>query len=827
MVLRWHDLGLDRFRVVAGGRAADYVAGEAVAPSASESDERSLDVVYPSEGEALAAAGAIDLRLLARVLLPTLRDHHPETVCAHYGICHVSSHEVEALRKLLAALLDEAMSLDREVLGLLARLVPPPLGDLLGRILLQPQTEPPEPVDEAASAAVSEEDVALDAALGPAGPIASAFPSFEVRHGQLDMADAVNRAFRNGGALLVEAGPGTGKTFAYLIPAILHLRRDRSARLVVSTRTKQLQEQLYHKDLPFLISHLAPELTAALLKGRENYLCLRRWEGLIGELAGSLDHERLAQMAPLCRWLADTETGDIEENTAFLAAPDADRLWRLLCDAPNHCTGAFCPHEEECFTVQARRRARKADLAVVNHSLLLGDLVVDGVVLGKYSHLIVDEAHGLEAVARVAFTRSLSERIVGRFAEELMSSSRRRHGWLERLTIPRDDADVERASDLVAAVRRRAGALLQEMDNKLPDERRGSFVSIVDVDGQPGETVIGLEELERALDTLGARLEDPEVTKELEGHVRATQSLREVVEVLSEPPDDNTVHWFERPNGGMALHATPLDVSRFFERLLYPRIEGLVLTSATLSVAGEFDFLRRSLGLTDDVFDVESCVVESPFAYEDRMRVVVPTYLPAVDGSTEAVADALASLVSKLAVRLDRKGLVLFTSYRLLHAVHERIEPGIATLAQGVDGPRSKLIERFRDHHGAGLLLGTESFWEGVDLPGAELEFLVVTRLPFPVPTDPILAALGARVAAEGRDAFFDLSLPLAVLKLRQGVGRLIRTQEDHGVVVLTDQRVVRRSYGRRFVDSLPVPVVTMSGEEELVGDAERFFGRA
>jgi ATP-dependent DNA helicase DinG len=290
------------------------------------------------------------------------------------------------------------------------------------------------------------------------------------------------------------------------------------------------------------------------------------------------------------------------------------------------------------------------------------------------------------------------------------------------------------------------------------------------------------------------------------------------------PPDENTVHWYERDHDGTCLHATPLDVAPFFQRLLYPRVESAVFTSATLSLAGDFDYLSRSIGLAGGGLRVRTAVVENPFSFRERMKVAVPAYFPAVDGDEEAYVDGLASLLGTLAARLKKKGLALFTSHQMLRAVRDRIPEGITTYAQGIDGPRSKLIDRFRADRGAGVLLGTESFWEGVDFPGDEVEFLVITRLPFAVPTDPILSVLADRIAREGRDPFLALWLPQAILKLRQGVGRLIRTRDDRGIVVLTDQRVLSRSYGARFIESLPVPVDVFHDEAQLVEGVVSWF---
>ncbi len=819
----WQQLGLTRVRVAVGGDVIFLMNGSTLDRSTEEAADAPL-AVYPGEEDDGVPGGSIDLRLLARVLRPTLPDHRLETVAARYGLAEVRG--APAGGGVFGAMMEEAIGLDRELVALLARLLPRPLSELFDRLLLLPR--PAVAADGATEAARPAVDVDRDSTvatdvLGSGGVIARGLPSYEERAGQLEMAAAVAGAFRDGEALLVEAGPGTGKTFAYLVPAILHLRAVPSARAVVSTRTKQLQEQLYGKDLPFLLERLAPDLNVALLKGRENYLCLRRWQALVGEMAGSLEQDRMVLLAPLARWLLESDTGDIDENGAFLSEPEARGLWRRLCDAPNHCVGVFCPFLDECFSIQARRRARKAGLVVVNHSLLLGDLAVGGVVLGKYTHLVIDEAHSLEATARTAFTRSLSERIVGRVADELAPAARR-PGWLGRLALPPSDEDVRRATELVATVRRRAATLFRSLDRKLPDERRGMFSSLSGLVPRFGGTTTALEQLEAALDRLGGRIEAEETLKELEGHIDRVVGLGDVARAISVPPDENTVHWYEREYDGVAIHATPLDVAPFFQRLLYPRVESIVLTSATLSLAGDFEYLARSVGLTDGVLRVRTAVVESPFSFIERMKVSVPAYFPPIDDEGDAYVEALASLLGTLAAKLKRKGLALFTSYRMLRAVRDRLPSEIATYAQGVDGPRSKLIERFRAHPGAGILLGTESFWEGVDFPGEEMEFLVITRLPFSVPTDPILSALADRLAREGRDPFRDLSLPQAVLKLRQGVGRLIRTKADHGIVILTDQRVLSRSYGGRFIESFPVPVGTFANERDLVEEVVDWF---
>lgn len=770
----------------------------------------------------------VNLRTLARALLPGQAEHRVGAIADALEI-PVTASEPERFARILEGLLHEAEGLDRQALALLAQVLPEPTAGLLNHLLLLPVPEQSAPEEAAgdgeAGNSVSVES--LDEAFAMDGPIGRAFGTFEVRSGQLKMAYAVEKALRDGEAALVEAGPGTGKTFAYLIPALLHLKANPSDRIMISTRTRQLQEQLYGEDLPFLIRHLAPDLDIALLKGRENYLCFRRWQALIGELTESLERDALLpSLAPLIRWLSETETGDIEENNAFQSDPESRALWPRLYDSAHHCTGLFCPYGEECFSVQARRRARKADLVVVNHSLLLSDLAVDNVILGKYTHLVVDEAHTLEAVARAAFTRRLTERSFLRLADDLAPTARRNRGWLNRTPFVGATDARQRVEDLLSKLRILTGTAFRQFAENLPDERRAAFNALTELSEEIGESPILLTQLEDALDRLSDHLEEDEPLKELEGYIRTVQALRETVEALSSPPSDNTVHWYERATRALVFQATPLDVAPFLEKLLYPRLKALVLTSATLSLGGDFDFLCRSIGLSDEAFPLQPLIAESPFEYEQRMRIVVPRFLPPAHGELEPYTQALAELIGGLSQRLGRKGLALFTSYAMMQAVQREMRDDPPTLVQG-DVSRTALIERFKRSPSPIWLLGTESFWEGVDFPGDELEIVLVTRLPFPVPTDPVLAAMGERLSRLGRDPFVDLSIPLAGLKLRQGVGRLIRTIGDHGLVLLTDQRIVTRGYGRLFARSLPVPVDVVTSEAALLDDAAEWFNRA
>jgi len=817
------EVGLERLWAEIEGRRVLFVDGR---PGEEEPDAPGDSPVVGYGGENTVAIPGIDVELIARVLHPTLSSHRFDAMCSHYQVPIRSGDETRALVELLAALIIEATRTDPEVVSLLARLLPPPTGGVFERSLRAPIA--PAPASPGATDGEDKPEVvwsSLDEAFAEDGPIAAVSPSYEARDGQRVMAERVEAIMAGGGALSVEAGPGTGKTFAYLVPAILHLERTPEDRIVVCTKTKQLQEQLYDRDIPLLLSCARKPIRVALLKGRENYLCLRRWETLLhGGISGRLDAEDPVLVALLVRWLAETNTGDIEENAAYLSTPGASEMWQRICDSPFHCTAAYCSRSNECFSVLARRRARAADLTVVNHSLLLSDRAAGGVVLGKYSRLIVDEAHAFEEAARNSFTVSLSRRSVERLAEEIRPVRRWRSGWLSRLPLPPADPQVRELAEHVASLRAQVAQLFSVVSGRLADEQRGTLPEW----GREAAEFEGLAfragEVEDGLRALAGRLEpdEPEAARQAEAMALGISELSSTASRLGRLPEDNRVHWFSRDRGELALHSTPLDVAEILGQVLHPCLESLVLTSATLSLDGSFEYVDRALGING--FDhAEHAIVESPFAYRERMRVCVCTGLPDVV-DLDAYTDGLASFLVDLDRRLDRKGLVLFTSHELLRNVRERIHHELPTLAQGLDGPRSKIVRRFRQQAEGGLLLGTASFWEGVDLPGADVEYLVVTRLPFPVPTDPVQLALSERASQQGLDPFRALSMPQAILRLRQGVGRLIRTRNDRGVVFITDRRMVTRTYGRAFSASLPVEVEAFEDGQRMIDNVARWL---
>jgi len=820
--ISWALLGLSILDVVTGDGSTRLIDGRRAEPPEAIADAvpvASFGRPVPSERP------HIDVRLLARTVLPCLPAHDLATIARALRV-RETHDEAERLACVLYRLLERvAETQSADLRALLGGLLPPELAELLRRVPRPPRVAP-TPRTEPGTPDTRQELPApsLEEALAPTGPIAAQLPAFEDREGQRQMAIEVARALDGGNTLAIEAGPGTGKTFAYLAPLLLRLRENPHARAVVSTRTRHLQEQLFTKDLPLLLRCLAPHVRIALLKGRDNYLCLRRWQIAVGELVAGLDRELVHELAPVATWLVETETGDIEENTAFVTSPVRDRLWQALRDDGRHCVAQACPFVNDCFSFLARRRAQAAQLVVVNHALLLADARLRHRILGSYEALVIDEAHALEDVARAAFTHTLTRRSLDAFLYEITGGARRRGGWLGRAApslAPPIRTEIE---EHARAVRTSGERLFRRLEEELPAEVRTRIEQPVDV--RPADALHrdAVRRLHDALDAVDEAVDDDELRAEAANLVSEADEYGELLDILLAPPGEDAVPWYERRNGGIALHTSPLTVSRLLGETVLADLDALLLTSATLTPSRDPGYLRDALGL--DRAPGELTLSEAPpaFSYEDRMQILVPQHLPPVDGDLDAHAAALARLIERMLQQLSRKTLVLFTSYRLLNAVRDRLHTDADVLAQAPGRGRSQLIAKLRSAKQPAVLLGVDSFWEGVDLPGSDLELLVITRLPFPVPSDPIFAARADRMRSEGGDPFAALSLPRAVLRLRQGVGRLIRTAADRGAVVITDDRLCRRPYGTMFADALPVPLCAVANGPELLTRLDLWF---
>lgn len=719
----------------------------------------------------------------------------------------------------------------------------------------------------------------LERTLAPDGPLAQALEDYEHRPTQVQMLGAVASAFNENRIAVIEAGTGTGKSLAYLLPAIRWARLNKQ-RIVVSTSTINLQEQLIHKDLPFLRRHMGEEFHAVLVKGRQNYLCRRKLAALMSEpLAWDFEKPESAdQLREIADWADRTEEGSTSD-LSFVPHPE---VWERVESHGDTTLRVRCPFYEKCFFYSARRRASRADVLVVNHSLLMSDLSIRAAsnnwshpaVLPPYQRVILDEAHSVEPTATSHFTRQVTRGGLVRLLGRLVASRRRETGLLPAVWRKAVDAIAgEPASSLLQTLAELLEGPLREERFTAGEAAERIFAAIEDAIERftgralrPGEeetvrlteTIAqgplwndalrpALEELGREVEALAERLRAflrlaDDVSEEAALKMQApmielraaANSLGEAASTLrflARGPGERHCHWVSvrRAHRGPArvqVAAAPLSVAASLRTALFEPFPSVLLTSATLSVAGRFDHLRRDLGLEGlGEGRLREIALPAPFDYERQALVAVAGDLP--DPGDPEAAEALARVIAP-AVRASRgRAFVLFTSYRMLHAVADRLSPdlsaaGLRVLRQG-ETNRLALLRQFQ-RETAPVLFATASFWEGVDVKGDGLVNLIITKLPFQVPTEPLLEARQEALERAGGDPFMELQLPQAVLRFKQGFGRLIRHRTDRGCVLILDPRLARKRYGRLFLASLPTRAVKVVGSAELLRDVEAFF---
>ena len=614
--------------------------------------------------------------------------------------------------------------------------------------------------------------------LAGSGHFAQKFPGFVARQTQQLLAAAVGQALQQQDVLVAEAGTGTGKTFAYLVPALLSGKR-----VLISTGTRALQDQLFHRDLPAVTGVLGRPVKIALLKGRANYLCRHRLSLTLHSNEGLFDNRARAQeLAYIRGWAGVTHSGDIAE---LAAVPENSSLWPQVTSTVENCLGQECPEYARCCVLQVRRRAQEAELVVINHHLLLADLLLKeegfGALLPGADTVIVDEAHQLPDIATQYFGLSLSSHRL----QELLRDSRKE--WRESA------ADVPGFEVLVAAVE---SALVEFQQLCLHMEGRTEWCELqplAEFNRRLTELVAVLEALQRGFDGFAERSTGLENCRQ-----RTAQVLEHLRHFAAEDVELNQVRWIERRGRGFSLNLTPVDAAGRFQSSMRESHCGWIFLSATLSINGSFQHFRERLGLEA----AEELLLGSPFDYEHNALLYLPAGMPDVNSMeyTPAVVQAAEPVIQASRGR----AFLLFTSHRALREAASLVRERwpFPLLVQG-EAPRRRLLEQFREL-GNAVLLGTASFWEGVDVKGPALSVVVIDRLPFASPGDPVIKARLAALARRGRDPFMDYQLPQAVLALKQGVGRLIRDEVDTGVLMLCDPRVTRKGYGRLFLDSLP-----------------------
>jgi predicted DnaQ family exonuclease/DinG family helicase len=800
------------------------------------------------------ATEILDTLDVARILLPAAPSHSLPLLAAEMGFTQPRPHraldDADATRQLLLRLRDEAAALEESLKESMLALVAPyewPVARFFADALTAPNSDPgpatTEIVDSVRGRAheMPPDDPELVAALlGPQGPLAGALPDYEHREPQLQMLLAVAQIQGRGGILVVEAGTGTGKSLAYLLPSIARAVRH-GERVVVSTNTHTLQEQLMGKDLPALRQWLPWDFKACLLKGRSNYVSLRRWRRFLAEPCR--DSDELRFKLKILIWLHSTESGDRSELRLH---GREEVMWANIASDPLDCIGIHCT-KEDCYVHRARAEAEASDLVVVNHALLLADAEVGGGLLPDFDHLVVDEAHHLEEAA----TRGLRHEVDGpgvlALLERLAFSPG--GGLLAELQrqphLGSSDEAFGQAIPLSLAAGERVRALFdgaaQWVAARLGDlERRDDSLRLTPVLREdPGWTLVSIagENAATSLSALDAALRRAvSGVRDWLGGSEPDQGIRELeiirgrlaaaTGVLDEAlltPDPNRVYWFTLlvRTDNLVLRAAPINVGSLLRDRVYAERRSTVFTSATLAVGGTFDYFSSRVGLGPGI---EELILPSPFDFLHQALVCLPTDFPSPEQETfdQQVTDVVASI----ARRVGGRTLVLFTSHRQLRDVHAALKHRIdldevLILGQGIDGQRRQLLKAFEEAERP-LLLGTATFWEGIDVPGERLSCVIMVRLPFPVPTEPVYAARAEQV----RDGFAQLALPQAALRLKQGFGRLIRRSTDRGAVVILDNRILGRDYGKAFLDVLPPASRFVGPSAEIADRVGDWLGR-
>ncbi len=643
--------------------------------------------------------------------------------------------------------------------------------------------------------------------LGPNGRVAARLEHYEARGEQMQMAEAVADALQKSHHIVVEAGTGVGKSFAYLVPAILAAtvpsdEDEPAQRVVISTHTISLQEQLITKDLPLLNAVIPREFTAVLVKGRGNYVSLRRLE-LANKRANSLfaRDQELQELRQINQWAASSHDGSLSD----LSFRPSGAVWDEVVSDSNNCMGRRCPHCDQCFYYRARRRVHNAQILIVNHALFFSDLALrrqGASILPDYRAVVFDEAHTLEAVAADHLGIGISSGQVA-FSLNKLYNDRTNKGLLVY-------HDLREAQEQVQACHYQSGEFFDEL-RQWYEQHPESNGRVLAPNTFRNELGPALRELARTIQTVAADIDDPSNRQDLTATHNRLLSLAGELKRWTKQLVPEAVYWLDiaaRRHGEsrVALSAAPIDIGPMLREHLFDSVPTAVLTSATLAVGRppSFTFFRARIGLTH----ATDLRLGSPFNYRTQARLVLVDKMPDPSSQRHAFERQCARMIRRYVERTEGHAFVLFTSYALMRQMASELttwltQQNLALHSQSEGIPRSEMLRRFKDDPRA-VLFGTDSFWQGVDVPGDALQNVIITKLPFSVPDQPLIQARLEAIRAAGRNPFMEYQVPEAVIKLRQGFGRLIRTQRDHGMVVILDPRVRTKPYGRIFLESLP-----------------------
>jgi predicted DnaQ family exonuclease/DinG family helicase len=702
----------------------------------------------------------------------------------------------------------------------------------------------------------------IDDLFSKDGLISKELPNFEYRTEQVDLVHAISEAFNEQRFLLSEAGTGTGKSLSYLVPSILWAIRNRSqnGRVIITTNTKNLQEQLFYKDIPFISRIIKENFYAVLLKGRGNYLCLDRWHHSFEDNDKALNPYEREKALSLVYWKEYTDTGDISENHAFNVEKNG-AVWSKFMAESNYCSGKACKHYNDCFMIKARNSSKYADIVIVNHSLLFSSLVTENPFLNEFQNIVFDESHNIEKVATEYLGFELNIWQLRKIQSTLyIKKDKSEKGVLSSFMKRLDKKRVFLDAGLVSRFETAITELMEDLKT-FGDSFNHFFTELSKLlqlqkkdlsfgdkiryrEGKQHFSILNDEIM--SLDKIMMRLSDHlfhflEYCKELNDEtfdyqqqmiqeIKSAQNeltavMNTYTTVLNADLEDY-VFWAEAPhkieNIDSKLSAAPIKINKLLENLLYKNLDTAIFTSATATVGNSFDYFKKRIGLKYLETERSSeLIVESPFNFKQNVKLMLLNYL--YEPSNRLYHSSISELIVKVAKQRENGILILFTSYYMLNDVLQMIKYELEALnrkvlAQGKDGSRSKLIDLMREE-GNAILFGTDSFWEGVDIPGSALETVIITKLPFDVPSDPIIAAKMDEVKLSGGNSFMDFSVPEAVIKLRQGFGRLVRSKKDKGIVIITDNRMVTKRYGEVFTKSLPLEPNIYKNESDFLKD--------
>ncbi|TCS84165.1 ATP-dependent DNA helicase DinG [Tepidibacillus fermentans] len=701
-------------------------------------------------------------------------------------------------------------------------------------------------------------DLEFEEMFSVQGFLSERFPNFEIRPSQKEMSLDVMEAFIEQKHLMIEAGTGTGKSLAYLIPSIFWAK-EHNEKVVVSTHTINLQEQLYQRDIPVLKEILPFDFHATVLKGRNHYLCLRKFEQQILQSSSERNKEEMIYLAQLLTWVALTKTGDVEELNL---SPNHKNLWNEVKSDAETCLNRNCPWFRVCFYHRAKQKAQTADLILTNHSLLLTDLQSENRILPNYKKLVIDEAHHFEDVASKHLGYELTQYGINQYFQRLYKDAK--HGLLIQIM---NECYRSQDPDQFAVANQIQNQLLPiliEIEQNFQEyfNQIGKFVDHLVVKQETGRKTlriterikskkewkiiceiyrnlyIQLTEMDNLIEETLRKLKDLQLEEnfiaDLKGIHKELKELNHILSEWNEAQDLKMVFWVETESRGKKfvsyLYASPIDVGPFIKEFLFDQKDSIILTSATLSVNGSFQYSSEKFGFDPTDHNLRKKTLSSPFDYRKQAIISIPNDFPNIQEVDEPeFVQYLIKNIRELVLQLNGKTLILFTSYQMLNQVYEELkkllEPvGIKVLGHGIDSSsRTKLVKQFQSQTPT-VLLGTSSFWEGVDIPGESLSALVIVRLPFTPPNHPIYEAKTEKLKVAKRNPFMEMAVPQAVIRFKQGFGRLIRTQKDRGVVIVFDRRIIESKYGKYFLQSLPDIDVRYQPFSKILSDTKEWI---